>query len=36
MFHTDLIGAYPQLCSKRAVTLLCYYFHIKEEHFKIF
>ena len=31
-----LLGACPQPCSKRADTILYYYFHLKEEHFKMF
>ena len=35
MFHSVLLGACPRPCSKRA-DMLYYYFHIKEEHFKMF
>ena len=35
VFHSVLLGC-PQSCSKRADTMLYYYFHIKEEHFKMF
>ena len=31
-----LLGACPQPCSKRKDTILYYYCHIKEEHFKMF
>ena len=37
VFHSGLApGSLPQPCSKRADTILYYYFHIKEEHFKIY
>ena len=36
MFHNVLLGACLQPCSNRADTILYYYFHIKEEHFKMF
>ena len=36
VFHSFLLGACPQPCSKRVDTILYYYFHIKEEHFKMF
>ena len=35
VFHSVLLGASPRPCSKRA-DILYYYFHIKEEHFKMF
>ena len=35
VFHSVLLGACPRPCSKRA-DMLYYYFHIKEEHFKMF
>ena len=35
VFHSVLLGC-SQSCSKRADTILYYYFHIKEEHFKCF
>ena len=34
--NSVLPGACPQPCSKRSDTILYYYFHMKEEHFKIF
>ena len=36
MFHNVLLRACPKPCSKRADTMLHYYFHMKEEHFKMF
>ena len=36
MFLNVLLGACSQPCSKRADTILYYYFHIKEQHFKMF
>ena len=35
VFHSVLLGACPQPCSKLADTILYYYFHIKE-HLKMF
>ena len=35
VFHSVLLGACPRPCSKRA-DMLYYYFHIKEEHYKMF
>ena len=35
VFHSVLLGC-PQSYSKRAGTILYFYFHIKEEHYKCF